>query len=236
MLGSILVAAAAASLGQCVEYGRVTESDRPIATVAPYPQNMADDVRRPGFNGRLWVGRAIVGPGNGPYACPETEAYGAYGDEDALVYVRVGLITIGITPWERVRPENLRQLRRAQDFWLAERGYTGGVRTHVNDLYARQHHASAGLAAAEAPARLERTGLPEPRGVIELSPETPRVKSRIRVEAEQRRGPEAIVVLSHDPIRVSAPAEGRPQPVARVITREDTAPAVAAATDAKSSR
>lgn len=236
MLGSMLVAAAAASLGQCVEYGRVTEWDRPIATAAPYPQNIADDVRRPGFNGRLWVSRPIVGPGNGPYASPATEAYGAYGSEDALVYARVGLITIGITPWERDRPENLRQLRRAQDFWLAERGYTGGVRTHVNDLYARPHPESSGLAAADTPARLERSGLPEPRGVIELSPETPRVRSRIRVEAEPRRGPEAIVVLSNEPVRVSAPAEGRLQPVARVITRQDAAPVVASAADAKSGR
>lgn len=227
MIGSILAAAAAASLGQVYQ---VSGCDRPIATVAPYPANMVDDVHRPGFNGRLWISRPIVGGQNGPYpfggASPGAESYGAYGNEGAIVYARVGLLTIGIDPWARIGPENLHQLRRAQDFWLEENGYTGGVRTHVNDLYLSRHVRAEQPEGAVYTAKPEKQGLPEPRGIIEIAPETPRIKNRIKVEAQPKAPsrPEAIVVLAKGPVKISMPPSAPTQTVARVETEKSETP------------
>ncbi len=225
MVGSLLAATAAMSIGQCVEYGRVTESDRPIATVAPFPGNMVDDVRRPGFNGRLWVGRPVIGGMDGPYPVgwesPGPEAFGAFDAQDELVYARIGLMTISVNPWEEVKPENLRALRNAQQFWLKERGYIGGVRTHVNDLYLWKEQDKAGAARAGEPELLDKpAGLPEPRMIFEVPADMPRVKSRIKVEAEPARGAEAIVVLSPQPIRISWPMTAPAGIVARAEARE----------------
>ncbi len=226
MVSSLLAASAAlagGSLGQVVEYGRVTEWDRPIATVAPYPENIVDDVRRPGFNGRLWVGRPVIGGMNGPYPLgwdsPGPEAFGAFDAQDEVVWARVGLMTISISPWEEIRPENLRQIRSAQQFWLRERGYIGGVRTHVNDLHVWKVQGKKAMADAEQPAA-KPTGLPEPRMIIEVPADVPRIKSRIRVEAPS--APEAIVVLSDQPVKVSWPMSAPAEVVARAEAREIT--------------
>ncbi|MFM9996790.1 MAG: hypothetical protein ACKVU4_13435 [Phycisphaerales bacterium] len=225
MFVSILAAAAAASLGQVYQVSRY---DRPIATMAPYPANVADDVHRPGFNGRLWISRPVMGGRNGPYpfgdASPGAESYGAYGDEGAVAYARVGLLAIGIDPWESIGPENLRQLRRAQDFWLEENGYTGGVRTHVNDLYLSKHVRADQPESAVYTAKPEKQGFPEPRGIIEIAPETPRIKNRIKVEVAPKSRPDAIVVLSKQPVRVSMPPNAPSQSVARVETEKSEAP------------
>jgi hypothetical protein len=226
MVGSLLAASAAMALAQSVEHGRVTESDRPIATLAPYPANMADSVRRPGFNGRLFVGRPIIGGMDGPYPLgwdsPGPEYYGAFDNQEALVYSRTGLITISMNPWEEIRPENLRALREAQQFWLKEQGYVGGVRTHVNDLYAWKREGGLAMLESDEPAA-EPKVLPEPRMIFEVPADVPRMKSRIKVEARPvRRGPEAIVVLSNEPVRISWPMNAPANTVARAEAREAT--------------
>src|SRR5258705_438844 len=66
MLLSLMLVAGASQMA--VVHVNSREPRRPIATMAPYPAGMADDVRRPGFNGRLWVGRPIIGSmQQGPY-------------------------------------------------------------------------------------------------------------------------------------------------------------------------
>lgn len=222
---SLLVTSAAVSLAQVVTAGGSASCDRPIATVAPYPANMVDDVRRPGYNGRVWVSRPVIGGMDGPYPLgwdsPGPEAYGAFDAQDALVYARVGLLTISISPWEEVRPENLRQLRDAQQFWLKERGYVGGVRTHVNDLYLWKPDRDDGAVAATEAAPARTRGLPEPRMILEIPADAPRMKSRIKVEARPV-GAEAIVVLSDQPIRTSWPMHAPSPVVARAEARESS--------------
>jgi hypothetical protein len=66
--------------------------------------------------------------------------------------------------------------RRAEDArqqWLKDNNYVGGVRTFVNDavLY-------------NLPAPKPRTQSIEPRGVIQLNPEVPAYKSRMKVEGK----------------------------------------------------
>ncbi len=122
---------------------------RPIATPATYPAGMADDVHRPGFNGRVWVSRPIIGGVQGPYATAEgmdAERYGAFGGEDATVYARVGHQAIAIDAFHPITKNGLRRLEAARNFWLKEQGYVGGVRTFVNEAYsvpAPQPHAEA---------------------------------------------------------------------------------------------
>ena len=172
MVGSLLGAVVVAAVGQVHSVGAPNRSDRPIANARPCPP----------VNGRLWVTQPIM---NGVERCDSpASAYGAYGHEDAVVYAKTGHQMVPITPWVRVRPEGLKQLRRAQDFWLAEQGYTGGVRTFVNDAYVFDHkHGVAIAAPAEEPrrARLRPGELPEPAFKIEVPADVPRVKHRVRI-------------------------------------------------------
>jgi hypothetical protein len=193
MLGSLISVAAVAAVGQVYSVGAPNASDRPIATIAPYPAGMADDVHRPGFNGRMWVSRPIIGGMKGPYPLgwpsPGPEAYGAFDNQDAVVYAKSGHLIVPITPWVRIEPQGLKQLRRAQGFWLREHGYTGGVRTFVNDLYVWDAEDVKDVAMveprAEAPAK-NGDALPEPVIKFELPAEMPRRRNRIRVEATDR--------------------------------------------------
>ena len=174
MVGSLLGAVVVAAAGQVYSVGSPNACDRPIATPAPCPA----------INGRLWVTQPIM---NGVERCDSpASVYGAFGNEDAAVYAKSGHLIVPLSPWVRVRPEGLKQLRRAQDFWLAEQGYTGGVRTFVNDAYLFERGrgvAGAAEGAVVKPVRMKlRPGeLPEPAFKIEVPAETPRVKHRVRI-------------------------------------------------------
>jgi hypothetical protein len=215
-----LAAIACASLGQVYYLGsRDVRPVRPIATAAPYPSGMADDVRRPGFNGRLWLTRPIMGSmQQGPYPIvsdpPGPEAYGAFDRPDATVYARVGHLVVGVNAWESIDQEGLKRLEAARNFWLKEEGYTGGVRTIVNDanLWPPKEpepapHANAG----ETPA----AGTPVPRATITLPADLPRQHRRIRVEAV----PSPSMLPGAGPARVSWPDAAPAGAVARSESR-----------------
>jgi hypothetical protein len=212
-----LVAAALASGGmtQVVGFDGVggCAQGRPIATAPLYPCNMVDDVRRPGFNGRTWVDRPILGAiQQGPYpaagVCPGPEAYGAFDTPDAVVYARVGLLHVEINAWDQIRPQGLYQLEDARQFWLKEQGYTGGVRTMVNDanLWLRQ--------PAPAEQRAEAGGKPLPRATITLPADMPPQHRRLRVDSKGVQN--APVRLPGDgPARISWPDTASGDAVAR---------------------
>lgn len=205
--------------------------NRPISTIAPYPPGMADSVRRPGFNGRLWVSRPVIGGLEGPYPLgwgpPGPEAYGAFDNQWASVPARVGLLVVDITPWQSINSEGLHRLENARQFWLQEQGYTGGVRTFVNDLYVWKPDAASPAQHADA------SETPAPRATIQLPADMPRQRRRIRVDAGDAGRPERIACPGAGPMRVSwpetAPADAvartlasggfiDPQPAPRVIT------------------
>lgn len=177
---AVIAAAAACAASEDDIYGV-------LATRAPYPANAVDDVHRPGFNGRLFVTRPILGNQPGPFRAdwpdPGPEWYGARGQERQLVYVRHGHVILALDPWTRV---DFRPFEDARNLWLKRYGYVGGVRTFVNDRYladTAQEYAS---------------GEPEPRAILRLRD---RQRARLMVEAP----------VEPDASRVVAPPAPRPR-------------------------
>jgi hypothetical protein len=147
-------------------------------------------------NGRLFRGTAIIG---GVDVGPKTDLaraaarFGAFGDENVRVQADVeGLFRfhpttrVEFSPWapvaqqlnspasdpySRGQEKLARRAEEARQQWLADNGYTGGVRTFVNDaeLY-------------PLPPEAKKSALPEPRGVIQLAPDVPAFKSRMHVQ------------------------------------------------------
>ena len=146
---------------------------RAIATPRAYPLGRVDDVRRPGFNGRLWVGRPIVGPETNDWplgwADPGPSAYGASEMNFSVAHILVGQVSAPISPWEAVPGIGMSHIESARQEWLKENGYTGGVRTFMNDAFVnKEHHARADI---------------QPRATIQVAPDVTRFKSRMQVKA-----------------------------------------------------
>jgi hypothetical protein len=222
MLLSLVVVAGTAALGQVDHYmqnghyGGVVRDQRPIATPSLYPPGMADDVRRPGYNGRLWVSRPIMGSvQQGPYAVdsgtPGTESYGAYGSEnDPIVYARVCHLVVGVDPWQTIPQAGYRRYEQARNFWLQEQGYTGGVRTFVNDAYVWKSDQAAGEQHASS-AKSD----PAPRATIQLPADMPRQRRRIRVDAGGPAPAQLVVCPGEGQARISWPMSAPADAVAR---------------------
>lgn len=144
-----------------------------LASCAPYPYGRADDVHRPGYNGMLWIGRPIIGGLNTGYPldwnAPGPDAYGASEYDDQTVHALFGCQSVPLSPWEYVEGSGLHALEQARQKWLRERGYVGGVRTFVNDLYLYRDEVAATA--------------PQARATIELPADQPRFKSRMQVNA-----------------------------------------------------
>lgn len=179
--------------------GLVLPQGRLVATPRPQPLNRVHEVRRSDRSDRLWIGRAARSHAADPnaqrpldWADPGPAAYGAAEDDFSTALIRVGHNAVGISPFER---QHLARLEEGRRQWLAERGYTGSVRTHVSDraLRARAGHGQAqptppagdvlthANPSANTPAKP--AAAPEPRAVFELPEDMPRQKSRLRVDA-----------------------------------------------------
>jgi hypothetical protein len=64
---------------------------------------------------------------------PGPAAYGAQEMDSQVVYGRHGLFNVmPVSPWHRIDQPQYRDLEAARNAWLKENGYTGGVRTFVN--------------------------------------------------------------------------------------------------------
>ncbi len=147
-------------------------------------------------NGRLWVGRPIIGGLDNPVRDKRQDgaaSYGAYGEGESTIVVNVdGLFHFEsarqaeIRPFESVtdrrdvgnpysnafssaRKKLAARIESARQDWLKDNNYAGGVRTFVNDTTLLK------------PARTS-DAAPAPRAVIELSPDMPRFRSRQRVQ------------------------------------------------------
>ena len=189
-----------------VELGGENQS-RFLATMRPYPAGRADDVRRPGFNGRLWIGDINIGPVNQSWPMafgdPGPTSYGAAGHEFDRVYAKIGHTAVGISPWVAFNAEGLHDFEYARNTWLAERGFVGGVRTFVNDLYLGEW--------LGVPTETAKMGSKtQPRGTIQLPEDMPRFKSREQVMHEAGTVSKiAIGKVSLPPMGVVAMTEGR---------------------------
>jgi hypothetical protein len=202
-----------------------------LATRPLYPAARADSVHRAGFNGRLWIGRPIVGglPETYPlgWGDPGPGAYGAGEYDFSSVHARVGQTIASFSPWEYVKGRGLRSLEMSRQKWLDERGYTGGVRTFVNDLHVDKYLESQGVRlshaeTAEPEPVVSKRSAPEPRATIHMPDDQPRFKSRMQVQrtepapaAVTSERPEALVKLAraHEMLQFSWP------PTASVVVR-----------------
>jgi hypothetical protein len=199
VLESIALAAAVAAFDPFVQpgYNRPNSGVRQIATPRPYPPAAADSVHRPGFAGRVWVGPVVMGGVEGPWApdqgSPGPAAYGAHPGGGEQVYVRVGQLIVAINPWQELPEHGLKRFEAARQEWLAEYGYTNSVRTFMNDANFTAEH---GWDRADAGGAGPVTSPDEivPRAIIELAPDAPRFRSRMRVHATPAR----IIVLPAD--------------------------------------
>lgn len=150
-----------------------------IASKPSYQAAMADDAHRPGFNGRLWMTRPIMGPGHGPYAQVGDElrqAYGAPPGDDTLILARHNQTLQLISPWRAMDSRVFSGLEADRQQWLRDNGYTGGVRTFVNDAYVGHGpmHGPQGMHGDHA--------VNEPRAVIEIDPTVTKFRKRMRVD------------------------------------------------------
>lgn len=173
---------------------------RQLASMPPYPAGRADDVRRPGFNGRLWIGRPIIGGRDNEYplgwGSPGPAAYGASETDFREAYARVNTMVVAVSPWVSIPVGGLGDLEAARNEWLKEQGYVGGVRTFINDAYLPRE-----LTQGEAPgARRAIT----PRATIQVPADMPSFRSRQQV-MQLRPGD-----------RVSVPGGASPAMVARI--------------------
>ncbi|MDX2146695.1 MAG: hypothetical protein SFZ23_04165 [Planctomycetota bacterium] len=195
-------------------------SPRRIATIRPYPANRVDDVHRPGFNGRLWIGESFRGGQQTVWPLgwgdPGPEGYGALDNPWQTVYARVDHQVIPLNPWIRIPDTGLQDFERARNEWLRERGYVGGVRTFVNDAHLSQHidrerarfgqadgtmdltheHSptaqdSALLSDATTPGDARGKAI-APRATITIPDDAPRFRSRQRVDAGHSLPPVAL--------------------------------------------
>lgn len=165
-----------------------------LVTRPPYPAGRADSVNRPGFNGRLWVTTPIIGDPEGKltptypesWGDPGPEGYGAMDDAGGAVYARMGQNTVAINPWERINQGGYHRLEAARHQWLAERNYTGGVRTFVNEVYELLPEA-----------KMSRNEI-APRATIELPPDMPRLKAHQQVRHAAPKPDSIIVVRAKD--------------------------------------
>lgn len=223
-----LCAAAGAAQAQVGEYYPMNlGAPGQLATHPPYPYGRADDVRRPGFNGRLWIGRPVIGGVDTGYpygwADPGPEAYGAAEDDASQAFVRIGSTAVALSPWEAVRGTGLKNLESGRQAWLAERGYTGGVRTFVNDLYL---YAPAGTGEGERSASAEGkspAGEIQPRATIHVPLDQPRFKARMQVRSNHASGAAAIALLGDGaPLNISWPqtAPAGDASLIKVVTRD----------------
>ncbi len=158
-----------------------------------------DDVRRPGFNGRAFNGRAVAGNtgwGSGDCRTPGAAAYGAEGEDVLLIvdawpyqiaidpFENVDLGKLGVPHWVRTRAED------ARNQWLRDHGYTGGVRTFTNG-------------AAPEKKKAEIT----PRATIKLPADATKFKSRMEVRSKAAPGGK-IAVRVHRPGETFSPKPG----------------------------
>ncbi len=145
-------------------------------------------------NGRIWI----------PDSCCSCENPGAayYGTHDSgqTVYARIGHLTIGISPWQQLNDESMPLLEAARQNWLRDHGYTGGVRTFMNDAVevCGEQCATAEVTAEDATPIWKREI--KPRMILPMPEDMPALRSRMQVDAAGAR--EALERMGHVAQRV----------------------------------
>jgi hypothetical protein len=180
-------------------------------------------------NGRLFIATVVTSNPTGQRIEREDAAarYGATGAGQSTVAVRVpGLFAFdhqgyvaNIDPWQPVVAGNVSpysnpfsnahrklasKVEAARQQWLKDNNFVGGVRTFMNDAVTAPALLSASPAediheGAQSP---NISHGPKPRAVIELAPDAPRLRSKMRVQASPAR------VLPRETANVSSRVPG----------------------------
>lgn len=195
-MGLLIGAAAASAPAQHVHRGPVVhdrDADRVLATRSPHYYNRTDDTRRPGFNGRLWISENFDRNVRNPvdWGAPGPTYFCASDKQAPLAFVKVGTQVIAVSPWVGLDEESFPTHERGRQQWLRERGYTGGVRTHVNPAVLRDmlHAERPKHAPASRRERAEPAKEIEPSATIRLRrpmQEAPTRERDVRAEPETR--------------------------------------------------
>jgi hypothetical protein len=174
-------------------------------------------------NGRVWVGRSIIGPGPSPQRVhcevPGPAAFGVRADDRTTILVQLGTIKVGISPWQRLEGRANRRLEDARNQWLYEAGYTTGVRTFVNDAYAVAPQAvTRDLQPTDQALTFSQPEHAQPVRGVEIQP-----RATIRIPADAPRFRKRMHVQRCEPAIIVASCEGQDQ--VRTVTGRGNASA-----------
>jgi len=219
ILAAAHVFAASPALDQSQRQYRVETVLRTAPSSPAIDTSFLNDATPTDINGRLYVGQIIMG--NDSSSVRATTASNAFDDAARYGAAGAGNETIvvaaqGLFPFQRAHFAEIRpftpvdaaitspysnsyttaqkklasRLESARQQWLKDNNFTGGVRTFVNDSSLMKSAAQPNSQATVFP--------PEPSAVIELSPDTPRFKSKMRV------------MVPHQALPITAAAAPRP--------------------------
>ncbi|MCX5689691.1 MAG: hypothetical protein NTV94_07900 [Planctomycetota bacterium] len=175
------------------------------------------------INGRVFTGAIIMGPSDSAKACPDAARYGAQDMAGDSIRVRVpglfGFESCGrsfeISPWQPITSDSngnhwsnpyktahrklAGRVEAARQQWLKDNNFVGGVRTFVNDAASAKKSEPTAAKSPQANADSDKI---EPRAVIELPPDMPRLKAKVRVlgptESPARKATATTRVLPRD--------------------------------------
>lgn len=133
-------------------------------------------------NGRIWMPESCGGSSETPGA-----AYYGTHDHGEIVYARIGQLTIGISPWQELNDETMPLHEAARQNWLRDHGYTGGVRTFMNDaVEVCEERCATADVSTEGPTPIWKQEI-QPRMILPLPEDMPRLRSRMQVDAAGAR-------------------------------------------------
>ncbi|VAX42618.1 hypothetical protein MNBD_PLANCTO03-962 [hydrothermal vent metagenome] len=205
-----------------------------LATLPP------EDVTRvytPGYSdysGRLWIGEDVrdIRSRRATRRNPGKLAYGAADAHHSKVKVKVGSLVVSLSPWQQIEGEGWANFERGRQQWLAEHGYTGGVRTFVSPARVRAIQAAQASGAHASESKSESC---EPSATIRLRKPNETGGRIKQVDSGVAGGLK--IVAGDTPMRMSLPMTARAEVVERAIARgwveseEETETKVANAAD-----
>ncbi|GEM_PF-1193452 len=187
----VVSAVAASTVGQYQHFPDRSYAARPGQVRLLGTFATTDPDAHANINGRLWISQPFIGPAPSPAPInnevPGPGAYGVSEGDQTTILVRIGMTSIGISPWQRIEGWSQRRLEAARLKWLDQHGYGSGVRTFVNDAY------TPGIELATAPLQQLpdaqwTEGAPtnnardiQPRATIRIPSDMPRFRKRMDV-------------------------------------------------------
>lgn len=210
ILAAAHVLAAPPALDQSSRQYRIETAPRTAPYSPAIDTSFLNDATPNDINGRLYVGQIIMGGDSSSVrttiasnAFDDAARYGAAGaGNETIIVAAEGLFPFQRAHFAEIRPftpvdagitspysnsyttaqkKLASRLESARQQWLKDNNFTGGVRTFVND---------STLVNPTSDQKTQVTSFPpEPSAVIELSPDTPRFKSKMRVLAPNQTLP-----------------------------------------------